>query len=277
MTTILSWNIQYGLGVDGRVDLARIARVAKALGEADVVCFQEVSIGYAEFGAGADQVAGLAALYPGYEPVFVPAVDRAGSPRKRFGNMILSRLPVLDVISHALPRPADPTVIHMQRQALEVIVATGAQALRIATTHLEYHSLAQRHAQARRLAELGAEWADAAAQAPPAGKGPYGALPPVDGAVLCGDFNFPIEEASYAAIAARAANGAQWIDAWPALHGARPHDPTCGVHDRVQWKQGAHARDFFFVSPALRPRVKSLTVDTATDASDHQPLLLTLG
>lgn len=278
--SILSWNIQFGLGVDGRVDLARIASVCAAMGDADVLCFQEVSDGFDALApdAGRDQVAELAALFPRHAPVFVPAVDRRepGGRRRRFGNMILSRLPVLDVVAHALPRPADPRVIHMRRQALEVVVAAGARALRVVTTHLEYHSLTQRLAQARHLAALEAEWHDANAAPPPAGKGPYGALPPIDGTVLCGDFNFPLDETSYAATIDAAANGAQFIDAWPALYGATPHDPTCGVHDHQQWKQGAHARDFFFVSASLRARLLALTVDTATDASDHQPLLLTL-
>lgn len=277
---ILSWNIQFGLGVDGRVDLPRIARVCAAMGDADVLCFQEVSDGFGALAAGAerDQVGDLAALFPRHEPVFVPAVDRRDrdGSRRRFGNMILSRLPVLDVVAHALPRPADARVIHMRRQALEVVVATGDRALRVVTTHLEYHSIAQRLAQARHLAALEAEWTDGVMAPPPAGKGPYGALPPIDGTVLCGDFNFPTDEASYAATVARAPNGAELIDAWPALHGSAPHAPTCGVHDHVQWKQGAHARDFCFVSASLRARLRSLAVDTATDASDHQPLLLAL-
>ncbi len=277
---ILSWNIQFGLGVDGRVDLARIARVCAAMGDADVLCFQEVSDGFGVLAAGAerDQAAELAALFPGHAPVFAPAVDRRepDGTRRRFGNMILSRLPVLDVVAHALPRPADAGVIHMRRQALEVVVGAGGGALRVATTHLEYHSPAQRLAQAAHLAALEAEWHEGRLRPPPAGKGPYGPLPPVDGTVLCGDFNFPLDEASYAAMCARAANGAQLVDAWPEIHGARSHDPTCGVHDRVQWKQGAHARDFFFVSASLRARLRALVVDLATDASDHQPLLLTL-
>jgi endonuclease/exonuclease/phosphatase family metal-dependent hydrolase len=226
--SILSWNIQFGLGVDGRVDLARIARVCAEMGDADILCFQEVSDGFGALATGAerDQVAELAGLFARHEPVFVPAVDRRaeGGARRRFGNLILSRLPVLDVVSHALPRPADARVIHMRRQALEVVVAIGDRALRVVTTHLEYHSLAQRLAQARHLAALEAEWTDAAASPPPAGKGPYGALPPIDGTVLCGDFNFPPDEASYAAMLAPGALGARLVDAWPALHGAVPHD-----------------------------------------------------
>lgn len=273
---ILSWNIQYGLGVDGQVDLDRIAATCLALGDADILCLQEVSVGFGELApaAAADQVAALASRFPGHEPVFVPAIDRPGAGgRRRFGNMILSRLPVLDVVAHALPRPADATVIHMQRHALEATVAVGDRALRVVTTHLEYHSRAQRLAQAQRLAALGAEW-DARAAAPaPAGKGPYAALPPVDGTVLCGDFNFPLDEPAYAAVTASEAG---FVDAWPALHGAAPHAPTCGVHDRQQWPQGAHARDFFFVSAPLAARLDALAVDTKTAASDHQPLLLTL-
>ena len=35
--------------------------------------------------------------------------------------------------------------------------------------------------------------------------------------------------------------------------------------------------DFVFVSEDLKPRVCSLTVDSLTQASDHQPLVLELG
>ena len=273
---ILSWNIQFGLGVDGRVDLPRIAATCRALGDADVLCLQEVSIGFGELApaAAGDQVAALAQLFPDHEPVFVPAVDRPGAGgRRRFGNLILSRAKVLDVVAHALPRPADPAVINMQRHALEATVAAGAGALRIVTTHLEFHSLAQRFAQTGRLASLEGEWTARGHAPSPAGKGPYGALPPVAGTVLCGDFNFPTDEASYAVLTGPAGG---FVDAWPAIHGAAPHAPTCGVHDRHQWPQGAHARDFFFVSTALAPRLAGLAVDTRTDASDHQPLLLTV-
>ncbi len=270
MISVLSWNIQFGLGVDGRIDLARIARVATALGDADVLCFQEVSSGFAEFDHGADQAAQLAALFPSHAPVFAPAVERGPAPRRRFGNMILSRLPILDVAAHALPRPGDGRVIHMQRQALELSIAVGAATLRIVTTHLEFHSLTQRRAQADRLAALETEWTGNHATPPLPGKGPYGALPPSLGTVLCGDFNFERDESSYAALSA------QFTETWPALHGVTPHAPTCGVHDAKQWPAGPHARDFFFVSPRLAPRLRRLVVDTVTDASDHQPLLLTL-
>lgn len=273
---LLCWNIQFGLGLDGRIDLPRIAATCRALGDADVLCFQEVSDGFGDLApdAAADQSAGLAALFPDHAPVFLPAIDRPGpTRRRRFGNMILSRLPVLDVVAHALPRPADPTVIHMQRHAIEATLALGDAALRVVTTHLEFHSPAQRLAQAERLMALEAEWRGRIAGPAPAGKGPYAALPAALGTVLCGDFNFPVTDPGYAALTGA---GGGFVDAWTALHGAQPHDPTCGVHDRAQWPGGPHARDFVFVSPTLAPLLTGLVVDTATDASDHQPLLLTL-
>jgi len=43
MLTIVSWNIQYGKGVDGHIDLSRIAREILIDGFPDLICLQEVS------------------------------------------------------------------------------------------------------------------------------------------------------------------------------------------------------------------------------------------
>ena len=43
MLTIVSWNIQYGKGVDGHIDLSRIAREILIDGSPDLICLQEVS------------------------------------------------------------------------------------------------------------------------------------------------------------------------------------------------------------------------------------------
>ncbi|MCU0933013.1 MAG: endonuclease, partial [Thiobacillaceae bacterium] len=41
---LLSWNIQWGRGLDGRVDLARIAGEIRRIGDFDVICLQEVAV-----------------------------------------------------------------------------------------------------------------------------------------------------------------------------------------------------------------------------------------
>lgn len=273
MTAILTWNIQCGLGCDGRFDLARIARVAQALGDSDVLCFQEVARHDPQFAGGADQVAELQALFPQHHAFFGAALDRAGAgpQRRQFGNVLLSRLPVLQVFHHLLPHPAEAGVKHMQRQAIEAVVATPGGALRVVTTHLEYYSAAHRAVQIERLRALQAEVADNAARPAKAAASPYDPVPRPAALVLCGDLNFQPDDPAYAALFAP-----PLADAWPQLRGTEPHPPSTGLHDRRQWPMGGHCRDYFAVSADGAPRLVDLAIDIATDASDHQPLRLTL-
>ena len=289
MTTILSWNIQAGLGVDGRVDLARIARTVRALADADVICLQEVeSRGPGELGGGdvesvrEDQFETLRDLFPGYTAVIGAGIERAetdAASMYRFGNLVLSRLPVLSVFKHLLPQPAVAGVRHMPRQATEVTVRSpGGGPLRVVTTHLEYHSAVHRRAQVERLRELHVEVAEQARH-PGAAEdtGPYARIARPPSAVLCGDFNMESDSEEYAALLAPFDGGVpDLVDAWPALYPGRPHDPTCGVFDHRQWQAGPHCRDFFLVTEELRSRLRSLRVDLRTDASDHQPVVLVL-
>src|SRR6478735_12740662 len=100
---LITWNIQWGRGCDGRVDLARIVAHARALADFDVLCLQEVADNFPALmdNDDSDQFAALAALLPGYTAVGGIAVDLPGGRRRRrFGNMILSRLPVRQVYRH---------------------------------------------------------------------------------------------------------------------------------------------------------------------------------
>jgi len=153
---LVSWNIQCGKGCDGVVDLPRIVADATALGDADVFCFQEVSDNFGSLDGGADQSAVIATLLPGYRPVFYPAVETVDhqGQQHRFGNMTLSRLPVLQVANHLLPWPRTTAVRSMRRHALETTVLSAFGPLRITNTHLEYHCAEQRDAQIGRLLEL---------------------------------------------------------------------------------------------------------------------------
>ncbi len=278
MTVIVSWNIQTGLGCDGRVDLPRNGRVIEALADADVICLQEVECRGRE-SAEKDQFAAIRDLFPSHAGIDGASVQRtAGDGEYRFGNILLSRLPVLSVFRHHLPWPATPGIRHMPRQAIEVTVDTAAGPLRIVTTHLEYHSHVHRLAQVARLRELHVEAAmqvlhPGTADAP----GPYARFDRPATSLICGDFNMEIRSEEYAAVLMPFADGVPgFVDAWSELYPERPHDPTCGIFDQVQWPAGPHCRDFFFVTEGLRPHLASLSVDVETDASDHQPLALTL-
>jgi endonuclease/exonuclease/phosphatase family metal-dependent hydrolase len=277
---IVTWNIQWGRGVDGRVDLARVAKAARALADFDVLCVQEVADNFPELEANdaANQFAALAALLPGFTPLEGPGVDRAGgSRRKRFGNMIFTRLPVLWVRRHALPWPADPGVATMPRVAIEAALATPFGPVRVTTTHLEYYSGVQRMAQARRLRELHEE-SCARALAPGRDEddpGPFDAVAQTADALLTGDFNFPPEAPEFAEIQAECAGGApRYRDAWSLAHPGKPHPPTFCVYDR-SWRDEPYCCDFIFVAGALA--VHSIEVIHAAKESDHQPVVAEIG
>src|SRR5438876_10199239 len=110
---LISWNLQWCRGCDGRVDPARIARVAREMADFDVLCLQEVARNYPGLAgsSGEDQFRLLADLLPGFTAIEGVAVDEYhGGARREFGNLILSRYPVIQVLRHLLPWPADPQV-----------------------------------------------------------------------------------------------------------------------------------------------------------------------
>jgi endonuclease/exonuclease/phosphatase family metal-dependent hydrolase len=275
---LLTWNIQCGKGCDGVTDLPRIAAVARQTLDADVFCFQEVSANFSRFGNGADQSAQLAALLPGYTAVFRPAIetmDREGSLH-RFGNMTLSRLPVLQIANHLLPWPGAATVRSMRRHALEVTVQASFGAIRIVNTHLEFHSAAQRKAQIDRLLDLQEDASSSPKAAEARHDEPYGSQVVAASSLLCGDFNFDVADPQQALLNRSNRGGLNYRDAWTAGRPDRSRAPTCGIYDHAQWPDGPDCRDFIFATEDLIDRVRSVDVNETTDASDHQPISIEL-
>jgi endonuclease/exonuclease/phosphatase family metal-dependent hydrolase len=279
---LITWNIQWGRGADGVVDLPRIVRICRAMADVDVLCFQEVGRGFPGLAGseGRDAFAALAAELPGWTAVEGLGVDvlGVGGARRQFGELILTRRPVLAAFRHLLPWPADPKVPTMQRVALEVVVAGARGPLRVTTTHLEYYSAAQRAAQVERLRTLQAEAASHAGDPPFPEKadGPFETRPRPPSGILTADFNFPPEDPLHARLQAPIEGSPAYRDAWRIRHGAAPHAPTIGLYDKVQWPGEPFACDFIFVTEDLASRVEDVVVDVATNASDHQPVLLKL-
>ncbi len=274
---LVTWNTQWCCGMDGVVSPQRIVDGARKLADFDVLCLQEIAQGYPGMpGAPGDQPAQLAALLPGYQLFFGAAVDEFGlhGGRQRFGNLIATRLPVLQVQHHALPWPADAGVRSMPRMCTVLTVRDPQLgALRIMTTHLEYYSAVQRMAQAHALCELHAQACDHVA-APPArddSNSAFQSKTHTPHAILCGDFNLGVGEPEYALI-----TGSGWHDAWPLVHGAQAHAPTFRLFDRTYGPEPI-ACDFVFVSDSLRARVKAIDVDAHTLDSDHQPVAVQIG
>ena len=284
MTSILSWNIQNGIGCDGEISLSRIADVIGKMGEPDVICLQEVSRDLALLDnlEGPDQAVELAELFPDYEVVFgaaIEACDTATGHRWQFGNALLSRAPILSVARHLLPRPAVPDTRYMTRQATEAVVKTPDGELRVINTHLEFHSQVQKFAQIERLREIQTEIT--AEQSEPRQvdfTGPYQEVSRPLETILCGDFNFLSGSVEYQKmLAPLGTTGHRFQDAWAVAYPDQPHESTCGIYDRELWPEGPHCRDFFFTVGIDHRRIHGVVVNTETDASDHQPLILTLG
>jgi endonuclease/exonuclease/phosphatase family metal-dependent hydrolase len=282
---LISWNVQWCRGLDGRVDPARIVAEARALADFDVLCVQELADNFpAPLLAGnddGDQFAQLAALLPGYTMIAGIAVDHPGDGgrRRRFGNAIYSRLPVLQAFRWTLPWPADPGVPTMPRVAVEAVLDAPGGALRVITAHLEYYSQAQRSAQIEALRDLYAEGSGHARSgtATRAAEGPFRAYARPKAALVTGDFNLPAGDPLHLRMQAPFADGtAPLVDAWSALHPGLAQPPTFCVHEPYAPGLAPYACDFAFVSPAARSRLSRMAVGSATRASDHQPLLVTL-
>lgn len=94
---VLSYNIHHGEGMDGRLDLERIARVILSV-EPDVVALQEVDVRTQRTG-GVDQALELARLTR-MHVLFGPGMPYQGG---QYGNALLSRWPAAEMKNHALP------------------------------------------------------------------------------------------------------------------------------------------------------------------------------
>jgi endonuclease/exonuclease/phosphatase family metal-dependent hydrolase len=278
---LITWNIQWARGIDRAVDPARIARTACEIADFDVLCLQEVAVNLPGLpgSRGEDQVAELSRALPGFSMHYGVAtdVDDGKGGRSLFGNLVFSRLPVMQVYRHLLPWPADPTVKSMQRSGIEVVVQAPWGPVRVMTTHLEYYSAMQRMAQVSALRALHQE-ACSHALAPRIQEGagqPFQALPRPASAILTGDFNFRPEDPEYRRVTAPFDAGTTpvLIDAWTLAHPGNPHAPSAGVHED-SWAKPPFCCDFIFVTADLAARVRSVAINAQTQASDHQPILI---
>jgi len=282
-----SYNIQYGRGRDGRFDLARIAG---ELAGADVIALQEVERFWRRSG-GVDQPAELARLLGCAHWVYGAGVDLhlaappPGAPpgaRRQFGNLLLSRTPLLFSRNHLLPKYASTGPMSLQRSALEAVVQTPAGPLRVYSVHLTHLSAETRLPQVRRLLAV---HRDACLEGAPVACGAIKEewvdeglpVPMPREAVIMGDFNMEPDSEEYGLMAGPASpyggrlmNPEGFVDAWVAAgHGER-EGVSADIHGRPV------RLDYCFVSTALAPRVRSARIDGDACGSDHQPLWVEL-
>ncbi|ALK99533.1 hypothetical protein AB595_04345 [Massilia sp. WF1] len=288
MLKLLSWNIQSARAPDGGADLDGVlACIERFAPGADLLCLQEVACGFpARDGSpGGDQFAGLAQRLPGWQAARAYAVDTLAPEggRRRLGSMAFSRHPIVQVLRHSLPWPADAAP-SMPRVVLELALDTPPGLLRVLIVHLEYFSERQRLAQIGALRALQREaWGHVRHPRADAGPGgdrnaPFAALPRPAPAVLLGNFNMLPGSGSHQALLEPAFDTSRdeappWRDAWQLTHPTEAHAPTVGLRDP---SGTPFTFDYAFVGADLAPRVRALHVGGLACGSVHQPLLLEL-
>lgn len=145
---IMTYNVHSCVGMDGKLDAERIARVI-ARARPDVVALQELDVGRARTGS-MDQAHRIA-HHLAMDFHFHPALHLE---EERYGDAILTHLPMRLVKAGALPGLPDKPRLE-PRGALWVAVEFGGREIQVLNTHL---GLLRRERLAQVDALLGPEW-----------------------------------------------------------------------------------------------------------------------
>ncbi|MEK4068926.1 endonuclease/exonuclease/phosphatase family protein [Peribacillus sp. FSL R5-0717] len=152
---VMSYNIHHGEGVDGVLDLERIAHIIEE-GEADIVCLQEVDNHFSERSDFQDQAKWLAnrngmfytyAANLDYKPL------NEGEPRRQYGTAILSKYPILKAENHLLPKIGNTE----QRGLSQVTINVKGNHLHAYNTHLSHLTSAERQIQMEEIIQITGE------------------------------------------------------------------------------------------------------------------------
>ena len=125
---VMTYNIHHGRGMDGKVDLERIAALIREA-DVDLVALNEVDKGTARTD-GRDLARELAELC-GMKHVFAKNIDFRGG---EYGNAVLSRLPIHSHrnLHYRMLRPGE------QRGLLQVTTTAHGRPLRFFVTHIDH-------------------------------------------------------------------------------------------------------------------------------------------
>ena len=234
----LSYNIRHGEGMDGKINLERLAAVIKSVSP-DVVALQEVDSKTQRSG-GVDQAEDLSRL-TGMKMVYGRTMDYQGG---LYGNAVLTRLRIQDVKNRALPftqgrEPRAVLIVELTSTTPSAGQASGLFAF--CATHFDFSP-----DPTDRLSAVSsiAEWIAANPDRP---------------VLLAGDLNSTPGSPTLKALGAT----------WQVAGAGRNLFTTPVDHPRRQI-------DFILYRPADRWRVVEMRVLGEAMASDHRPILAVL-
>lgn len=238
MPRLVTYNVHRCVGVDRKLDVARIADVIAEL-EPDIVCLQELDVGRARTG-GVDQAGAIAELLS-MSFRFHPAMQVEA---ELYGDAILTPHPERLIRAGALPtlpnlRGLEP------RGALWSAIDFNGTILNVFNTHL---GLVPREQRMQAAALVGPQWLG-----DPACTGPT---------ILTGDFNATSITRPYHALTKRLADAQRELGLKPSVKTFPSSFPAIRI-------------DHCFVSPEIRVTGAMTPLHPlARTASDHLPLVV---
>ncbi len=297
---LVAFNIRFGLGLDRRVDLGRIAESVR---DADIISLQEVERFWKRSGM-SDQPDILGRHMKEFYWVYFPAFDMHASEReddgtvlnrrRQFGSMVLSRWPIRSSRLIVLPKLGTVDCFNMNTGAVECVIDTPSGSLRVYSVHLSALSSRERLMQIDRLLEFhrnaqanGGAWTGDGTHIDPIETRHFAELDWSNGeappsmpqeAIVMGDFNSEPESDEYMRMVGeidpcfgRIGHLDGFVDSWTAA------DDRSG--DRITWLPDPPNRspghgltlDYCFVGPELGHKIKRAWVDSSAEGSDHRP------
>mgnify|MGYP001026353581 FL=1 len=297
---IVSYNIRFGLGLDQRYDLGRIADTVR---DADIIGLQEVERNWKRSGM-SDQPDILGGYLKEFYWVYCPAFDMDASGRnvdgtvfnrrRQFGPMVLSRWPIRVARLILLPKLGTVDRLNMDTGGIECVIDAPSGPLRVYSVQLSAVSTRERLIQIDPLLEYhrsaqvsGGAWTGVGTSVDPIEAKHFtdqdwsnGEAPPPmpKEAIIMGDFNSVSESDEYVRMVGeidlsygRVAHLDGFVDSWTVANDGCD-DPITWWPDPPERSPGHGVRlDYCFVSPDLAHKIKGAWVDSAPIGSDHRP------
>ncbi|RWK06019.1 endonuclease/exonuclease/phosphatase family protein [Mesorhizobium sp.] len=284
---LVTYNIQYGIGLDGKYDVGRIADAVRG---ADVVALQEVTRNNPRNGDH-DMVAEIGEALPDYFVAFGSNFEvnvgsrldagRAVTRTFQLGNMVLSKTPIHLSRNLLLPRSRSLERMNFQRGALEALIETPLGFIRFYSTHLDHRSPVERQSQIRFLRQRLLNYAlegGGLSGIPEIG---LPDLPYPEAFIVMGDFNMLPGSPEYVELAGRpdhefgmpltadlAVDVAQRLDVTDLVTWVDP--------ERPEEESRRKCIDYVFTSASLAGSLKRLWTDRQARGSDHLPVWVEL-
>jgi len=234
---VLCYNIHYGQGTDNQYDIERLAKVIKQA-KPDFVALQEVDVGVKR--SGRIHQAGRLAELTGLAVRFGPTQHYEGG---LFGNAVLTRYPILNVVIQPLPySESTKSRVTYPRGAIAVTVrGPNGKPLKLISTHFQHNVPEDRIAEAKAINKIFAKSDDT--------------IP----TILAGDMNAKPDAEPVKILQQKWANA---ID-----KAATPSAPSPKPRSRI---------DYIFYRSEMQFHLKQSEVIAEKVASDHRPVFAIL-